>query len=104
MTDTSTSTTTLHVVATIPIRADSVELARTALAELATVTRTEEGCVAYAAFESGAAPGVFVTVEEWRAQADLDQHMTTPHIARAFEVLGPHLEGEVAIHPLQPLG
>lgn len=30
--------------------------------------------------------------------------MTTPHIARALEVLGPHLEGEVSIHPLQPLG
>ncbi len=104
MTETNASPATLHVVATIPIRADAVELARTALAELAEASRAEEGCLTYAAFESGAAPGLFVTVEEWRAQSDLDQHMTTPHIARAFEVLGPHLEGEVSIHPLQPLG
>lgn len=104
MTESSTTSATLHVVATIPIRADGVPLARTALAELAEATRAEDGCLAYAAYESGATPGLFVIVEEWRAQADLDQHMTTPHIARAFEVLGPHLEGEVAIHPLQPLG
>ncbi len=104
MTETSTTPATLHVVATIPIRADGVELARTALAELATTTREEAGCLAYAAYESGAAPGLFVTVEEWSAQDDLDQHMTTPHVARAFEALGPYLEGEVGLHPLQPLG
>ena len=97
------STGTLHVVATIPIRADGVEAAHTALAELVAATRAEEGCLHYEAYESGAAPGLFVTVEEWRNQDDLDAHMQTPHIAKAFEVLGPVLEGEVAIHPLQPL-
>lgn len=97
------SAATLHVVATIPIRADAVDLAHSALAELVEATRAEEGCLAYEAYESATAPGLFVTVEQWRAQDDLDQHMTTPHIARAFEVLGPVLEGEVAIHPLQPL-
>ena len=99
----SDSSATLHVVATIPIRADAVDLAHSALAELVAATRAEEGCLAYEAFESAAAPGMFVTVEEWRSQDDLDQHMATPHVARAFEVLGPSLEGEVAIHPLQPL-
>ena len=103
MTETSPSSARLHVVATIPIRADGVEGAHTALAELVAATLAEQGCLAYAAYESGAAPGLFVTVEEWRSQADLDAHMQTPHIARAFEVLGPVLEGEVAIHPLQPL-
>lgn len=93
----------LHVVATIPIRADAVDQAHAALADLVAATRAEEGCLAYEAYESGAAPGLFVTVEQWRSQADLDQHMSTPHVARAFEVLGPVLEGEVAIHPLQPL-
>ena len=104
MTEDTEHSATLHVVATIPIRADGVELARTALAELAAATRSEEGCLGYAAYESGAAPGLFVTVEEWRDQSDLDAHMSTPHLARAFEVLGPQLEGEVAIHPLRPLG
>ncbi len=97
------SSPTLHVVATIPLQADATEQAHAALAELVAATLAEEGCLAYAAFESGATPGLFVTVEEWRSQDDLDQHLGTPHVARAFEVLGPSLAGEVAVHPLQPL-
>ena len=44
-----------------------------------------------------------MTIESWRSQEDLDAHMTTPHIAKAFEVLGGAIDGEVAIHPLSPL-
>ena len=33
-------------------------------------------------------------------QADLDAHMTQPHVAEAFEVAGPLLAGEIAIHVL----
>lgn len=99
----SDSAATVHAVATIPIRADALELARSSLAELVEATRAEEGCVAYTAYESATQPGLFVTIEEWRAQDDAERHLTTPHVARAFEVLGPVLEGEVAIHPLQPL-
>lgn len=94
----------LHVVATIPTDPAQGDAVRAGIADLVAATRTEEGCVAYACYESAAAPGTFVTIEEWRTQADLDAHMTTPHIAKAFEVLGPALAGEVAIHPLQPLG
>lgn len=94
----------LHVVATIPTKPEAVEAVRAGIAELVAATREEEGCVAYDAFESASAPGTFVTIEVWRAQADLDAHMQTPHIAKAFEVLGDALTGEVTIHPLQPLG
>ncbi len=93
----------LRVVATIPTKPEAAEAVRAGLAELVAATREEEGCIAYDAFESQAAPGVFVTIETWRDQADLDAHMTTPHIAKAFEVLGDALAGEVAIHPLSPL-
>ena len=96
--------TDIDVVATIPIRADAAEAARPHLIELATATRAEEGCLAYALSESAAVPGVFVTVERWRGQSDLDAHMTTAHIQRAFAVLTPMLAGEVAIHPLTPVG
>jgi quinol monooxygenase YgiN len=94
---------TLRVVATIPTNPEMGDAVRAGLAELVAATREEEGCLAYDAFESTATPGVFVTVEEWRAQEDLDAHMTTPHIAKAFEVLGGAISGEVAIHPLSPL-
>lgn len=93
----------LHVVALIPTKPESREAIVAGLAELVEATRGEEGCLDYVAYESAATPGMMVTVETWRSQADLDDHMTTPHIAKAFEVLGPALDGEVAIHPLKPL-
>lgn len=93
----------LQVVALIPTRPESRDAIVAGLAELVEATRAEEGCLSYTAYESGAEPGMMVTVESWRSQADLDAHMKTPHIAKAFDVLGPALAGEVAIHPLQPL-
>ena len=74
----------LHVVATIPIDPAKSTEAAAALSELAAATLGEEGCYAYDVYESAAAPGVFVTVEAWRAQADLDAHMATPHIAQGL--------------------
>lgn len=93
----------LRVVATIPTKPEALEAVRSGIAELVTATRAEEGCLEYDAFESASAPGVFVTIEAWRNQSDLDAHMQTPHIAKAFEVLGSTLIGDVAIHPLTPL-
>ena len=71
---------------------------------LAEATRAEEGCLAYDLFESGSAPGTFVTVERWTDTAALDAHMATPHVAAAFAAAAGALSGEVAIHPLQPVG
>ena len=96
--------TDIDVVATIPIRPEAAESARPHLLELADATRAEEGCRSYSLFESRSAPGVFVTVERWREQSDVDAHMRSPHIAKAFAVLTELLAGEVAIHPLTPVG
>ncbi len=93
----------LHVVATIPARPESAADIRTVLQTLAEATRQEEGCLAYDLYESAAAPGTFVTVERWRGQADLDAHMSSPHLAEAFAPAGNHLAGEVPIHPLVPV-
>ena len=93
----------LRVVATIPTDPSAGEAVRAGLAELVAATLAEDGCLAYEAFESTAQPGVFVTIETWRGQEDLDAHMQTPHIAKAFETLGGVLTGEVAIHPLTGL-
>jgi quinol monooxygenase YgiN len=100
MTTLPDSASPLRVVATIPTKPEAGEAVRAGLAELVAATRAEEGCLEYDAFESTATPGVFVTVESWRSQEDLDAHMVTPHIAKAFEVLGGVLDGDVAIHPL----
>ncbi|MDQ6934128.1 MAG: antibiotic biosynthesis monooxygenase, partial [Actinomycetota bacterium] len=53
--------------------------------------------------ESAAAPGTFVTVEEWRESADLDAHLQTEHIQAALATLGSELATPPAIHPLKPL-
>lgn len=100
---TDASADALRVVATIPTDpAKSSEVAA-ALSTLASASLEEEGCHQYDVFESGAVPGLFVTIEAWRSQADMDAHMSTPHIAEAFTVLGPAIAGDVAIHPLRAL-
>ncbi|MDO9455189.1 putative quinol monooxygenase [Nocardioides sp.] len=91
---------TLNVVATIPIDPARADEAGPALAELAASSRSDAGCLRYDVFASTSVPGTFVTVEEWEAQSDLDAHMTQPHVAKAFEVAGPLLAGEIAIHVL----
>lgn len=93
----------LRAVATIPTDPTSSEAVRAGLAELAEATRAEEGCLAYEVFESAAQPGTYVTIETWRGQDDLDAHLQTPHVAKAFDTLGSALTGEVGIHPLAPL-
>lgn len=90
----------LHVVATIPIDPARAQDAATALRTLAETTRGESGCIAYEVYESSATPGLFVTVEEWQAQSDLDAHMQTPHVATAIGTATPMLLGEIEIHPL----
>lgn len=94
---------TLTVVATIPLDAERAAEAAPALAELAAASRTDQGCLRYDVYASTSVPGTFVTVEEWESQGDLDAHMGQPHVAKAFEVAGPLLVGEVTIHPLADL-
>ncbi|QIG45291.1 antibiotic biosynthesis monooxygenase [Nocardioides anomalus] len=94
----------LRVVATIPTDPAAAEAVRAGLADLLAATLEEEGCLGYEVYESAAQPGVYVTIESWRSQEDLDAHVATPHVARAFETLGGVLTGEVAIHPLTPVG
>lgn len=94
----------LRVVATIPAKPGSEDVIRDALSALMTSTREEDGCLGYELFESDAAPGTFVTIESWRSQADLDAHMQTPHVGAALAVAADNLAGEVAIHPLSPVG
>ncbi len=93
----------LKVVAVIAAKPGSESVVRDALNGLVAPTLEEPGCVAYELYESAAAPGTFVTVETWKAQSDLDAHMQTPHIAAALGIVGEHVAGAPAIHPLTPV-
>lgn len=93
----------LQVVAVLVSKPGSADVVRGALSELVAPTRAEDGNVSYDLFESGAAPGTFVTVEAWRDQAAVDGHLQTPHIAQALTLAGEHLAEAPAIHPLVPV-
>lgn len=93
----------IAVVAVITAKPGSEDVVREAMTGLVAPTRAEEGCLVYDLSESLAAPGTFVTVEEWVGQSDLDAHMETAHIRSALAVLGSELATAPAIHPLAPL-
>lgn len=93
---------TLHVVATIPTDPARTAESGPALAALAEASRNEEGCRRYDVYASST-PGVFVTIEEWDSQEALDNHMTQPHVAQAFETFGPLITGDLQIHTLSPV-
>lgn len=93
----------INVVAVITAKPGSEDAVRAALEGLVAPTREEAGCRAYDLSESAAAPGTFITVEEWDDPSDLDAHMQTPHIQSALAVLGTELAAPPAIHPLKPL-
>jgi quinol monooxygenase YgiN len=92
----------LNTVALITAKPGSEDVVREALTTLLGHTREEEGCLRYDLFESAAAPGTFVTVEEWTGQEALDGHMASPHIATALAATGDVLAAPPAIHPLTP--
>ena len=93
----------INVVAVITAKPGSEDAVREAMQGLVAPTRAEDGCLSYDLSESVAAPGTFITVEEWNDPSDLDSHMQTPHIQSALAVLGTELAAPPAIHPLKPL-
>ena len=94
----------LDVGAVLVARSGSEAVGRDALSALVAPTLEEEGCLDYRLYESGAAPGTFVTIERWRAQADLDAHLGTAHVQQALVAAGDALAAPPGIHPLAPGG
>jgi quinol monooxygenase YgiN len=93
----------IHVVAVITAKPGSEDAVRAALTDLVGPTREEAGCRSYDLSESQAAPGTFITVEEWSDPSDLDTHLQTEHVQAALAATGEHLAAPPAIHPLVPV-
>ncbi|MDO9379066.1 MAG: putative quinol monooxygenase [Nocardioidaceae bacterium] len=93
----------IQVVAVITAKPGSEDVVRAALTDLVAPTRAEEGCLSYSLSESSAAPGAFITVEEWSAEADLGTHLQTSHVQTALAAADGHLTEPPAIHPLRPI-
>lgn len=90
----------LDVIAVIEAKPGSEDAVKAALLDLVTATRAEEGCISYDLKVAADKPTTFITVEKWRSQADLEEHMKSTHIAKAFEVAGEQMAGAPAIYPL----
>jgi quinol monooxygenase YgiN len=93
----------LQVVAVVTAKEGSADVVREALTTLAHASRQEDACLAYDVHESAAAPGTFLTTEQWVSQGDLDMHLQTEHFQRAVAQTTGHLSAAPAIHPLQPV-
>ncbi len=75
---------TLHVVARITARPDTVAETQTLLQGLLEPTRREPGCLRYTLLRNPADPTDFTFVEEWADQAALDVHLASPHVQVAL--------------------
>lgn len=92
----------IDVIAILIAKPGSGPVVGAALHDLVAPTRAETGCISYDLFASAESKETFFTVEKWRSKADLDAHMTTPHIAAALAATGDHLAAAPGIHPLIP--
>jgi quinol monooxygenase YgiN len=60
---------------------DAIARARAALVKMQEATRSEPGCISYGFSIDVADPARIVIAERWRAMADLEAHIKTPHMA-----------------------
>jgi quinol monooxygenase YgiN len=74
----------LYILATIRFRPDAVEPGARLLAELATASRGDPGCVSYQVLQRADDPGQLQTVEHWADQAAADAHLRSPHVQAAI--------------------
>jgi quinol monooxygenase YgiN len=86
---------TVRVVARIVALPDKVEELKAVLRELIEPTRQEAGCLQYELLQNPSDPTDFTFVETWKSDEDLDIHLASVHIQRAFE----QVEGLLAALP-----
>lgn len=93
----------IKLVGTLISKDGSGEAVREILAGLATKSLAENGCLAYEVYESGAAPGTFITIEQWAGADALEGHMRGLTMKFAVAALREHLVDNPALHPLNPV-
>lgn len=74
------SDTTIRVLASFSVKPDQAEAFKSMMRGLREPTRAQPGCIAYDLQQSLEDPASFVFVEEWRSEADLENHLTTAHV------------------------
>lgn len=92
----------LNVVGVIVAKPEAEEAVRAALNSLVTPSLEEPGCISYALFESSE-PSTFVTIEKWRSQEAIDEHMRSPHMQQALGAAAEALAAPPGLHILTPV-
>jgi len=71
----------LTIVASIQAKADKVQLVKTELEKLVSITRAEKGCVQYDLHQDNENPAHFMFYENWESRELWQTHMNAPHLA-----------------------
>ncbi|PKG37161.1 putative quinol monooxygenase [Psychromonas sp. Urea-02u-13] len=72
---------TITIVASILAKTDNIELVKSELLKLITITRAEPGCLQYDLHQDNNNPAQFVFYENWASKALLQTHLESQHIA-----------------------
>lgn len=97
-------TSTIHVIARITARPDTVADVRALLRDLLEPTRQEPGCLRYTLLHNPNDPTAFTFVEEWADAAALDAHFATAHVQTALAVAPPLLAAAPDIRQYTVIG
>ena len=78
----------ITVIATVKVKADSVDAFKKAALKMLALTRQEAGVISYDFNQGTNNPVEFSTIELWKSQADIDAHMSAPHMQEFFKEVG----------------
>ena len=91
---------TIGIVATLKVKPGKESELESVFLELqASVKKNEPSALQYEVFKSKQ-PSTYLVMEQYKSQADLDGHRTTPHMAAAGPKLGAVLDGRPQIEIL----
>lgn len=96
--------TEISTVAVITAKPGSAEDVGRALGELATATQANDGCLHYSLHRGLQDRNVFVTIEKWHCQEDLDAHLHSAHMQKALAAAGELLASPPTIIPAESMG
>ncbi|WP_339949253.1 putative quinol monooxygenase [uncultured Albimonas sp.] len=91
----------VRLLARLTARPGREQALRDAIADLVPRVLVEDGCIAYHAHVSDAAPATVVMYEAWRDQAALDVHAAGPALAELAARFDDLLAEPMALEPLR---
>ena len=94
---------TIGIVATLKVKPGKEAEFESVFLELqGHVKKSEPGALQYELFKSKT-PSTYIVMEQYKSEADLAAHRTTPHMAAAGPKLGAVLDGRPGIELLEKL-